>query len=96
MLINRSQTLRVSQGFVWLFYLDACTLLAGYVVTKALFLARCVGVKSYMKDQNFDYHTYRLASENTRRYVIRGIVPELDIDDIRADLVSHGCHLFKT
>lgn len=47
-------------------------------------------ILKYMTDLDIKFHTYRLASEKTRRYVIRGIMPELDIDDIKPDLVSQG------
>lgn len=49
-------------------------------------------LKQYLTDQDFHYYTYKLDSDKTRRYVIRGIVPELDTEDIKADLVSQGFH----
>lgn len=52
-------------------------------------------VLQYVTDQKIEYYTRKLPQDKVKRYVIRGIVPESDLSEVKLELTDMGYHILK-
>ena len=52
-------------------------------------------VLQYVTDQKIEHYTRKLPQDKIKRYVIRGIVPESDLSEVKIELTDMGYHILK-